>query len=265
MLGLDSLLQRTYSGLRIHRWALWDAIPSVEDGVLDVTIERDAAEEMQQLFNAEAWNDLLERSETAFAGSPFWLDLTFYTARAASHVFDRAATTGVIGLVRDLLARAPELVEATDAAGQPLASEATKAWIFDSVFEAQDSGGESNEALPPEVRTLLDEGKLREALAEASAWIAHPEGRVRFSRSVILADAFGAVNSANNAHVVFRGLHNHLRQMTVKDWDPHIFAACIRGFLATKRDALGLGPEDEHLMDELSALDPAALLSILSP
>jgi type VI secretion system protein VasJ len=265
MLGHDSLLQRTARGLRIHRWALWDAIPSVEDGVLDVTIERDAAEEMQQLFNAEAWNDLLERSETAFAGSPFWLDLTFYTARAASHVFDRAATTGVIGLVRDLLARAPELVEATDAAGQPLASEATKAWIFDSVFEAQDSGGESNEALPPEVRTLLDEGKLREALAEASAWIAHPEGRVRFSRSVILADAFGAVNSANNAHVVFRGLHNHLRQMTVKDWDPHIFAACIRGFLATKRDALGLGPEDEHLMDELSALDPAALLSILSP
>ena len=265
MLGHESLLQRTARGLRIHRWALWDSVPTLEDGVLDVTIERGAAEEMQQLFASESWGDLLERSETAFAGSPFWLDLTFYSARAATHVFDRAATTGVIGLVRDLLSRVPALVEATDAAGQPLASEATRAWIQDSVFETQEARGDGNEVLPPEVRTLLDEGKLKEALLEASSWIAHPEGRVRFSRSVTLAEAFGGVNSANNAHVVFRGLHNHLRQMTVKEWDPPIFAACIRGFLSTKRDAFGLGPEDEHLMDELSALDPAALLSILPP
>ncbi len=54
------------------------------------------------------------------------------------------------------------------------------------------------------------------------------------SPSAPLAEAFGAANAANNAHIVFRGLHNHLRQMTVKEWDPPIFAACIRGFLASK-------------------------------
>lgn len=265
MLAHESLLERTARGLRIHRWALWDSIPSLEDGVLDVTIERGATERMQSLFESGSWSELLERSETTFSGSPFWLDLTFYSARAATHVFGRDAALGVVGVFRDLLARAPELVAATDASGQPLASDATRAWIDESVRETRESQGDSNEVLPREVRALLDEGRLQEALSEASAWISHPEGRVRFARSVTLASAFGAADAAPNAHTVFRGLHNHLRQMTVKEWDPHIFGACIRGFLLTKRDAMGLGPEDEMLMDELSALDPASLLSILPP
>lgn len=265
MLEHDSLVDRTARGLRIHRWVLWDSVPALEDGVLDTTIDHAVAEELVGLFDGKSWPELLERAETAFSGSPFWLDLTFYVARAATHVFDREATTGVIGVFRDLLARAPDLVVATDAAGQPLASDATRQWIQESVFETQETRSDSNEVLPAEVRTLFDEGRLQDALAEASTWISHPEGRVRFSRSVTLAEAFGAANAANNAHIVFRGLHNHLRQMTVKEWDPPIFAACIRGFLASKRDAFGLGPEDEHLMDELSALDPASLLSILPP
>lgn len=265
VLSHDAVANRTPRGLRLHRWALWDSVPPLEEGVLDVTIDQEAAQEMEALFGREAWQELLERADAAFSGSPFWLDLTFYVARAAAHVFDRAAVDGVIGVLRDLLARAPDLVVATDAAGQPLASEATRAWIQESVFEAQESQGSSDEVLPKEVRVLFEEGRLREALLEASSWIAHPDGRVRFSRSVTLADAFGAANSANNAHVVFRGLHNHLRQMQVKEWDPAIFAACIAGYLSTKRDSYGLGPEDEHLMDELSALDPAALLAILPP
>ncbi len=265
MLGHESLLQRTARGLRIHRWALWDTVPPLEDRVLDVAIDLGAAGEMKSLFDDKAWAELLERSETAFSRSPFWLDLTFYSARAATHVFDRTASIGVIGVLRDLLARAPELVDATDASGQALASEATRAWIAESVFEAKASQADSNEVLPSEVRSLFDEGRLQEALAEASTWISHPEGRVRFARSVALASAFGAANASNNAHIVFRGLHNHLRQMSVKDWDPPIFAACLRGFLLTKRDAFGLGPEDEMLMDELSALDPASLFSILPP
>ncbi len=265
MLEHESLVDRTARGLRIHRWVLWDDVPTIEDGVLDTTIDHAVAEELWGLFEQQSWPALLERAETAFSSTPFWLDLTFYVARAATHVFDRAATTGVIGVFRDLLTRVPELVEATDAAGQPLVSDFTYEWIHEAVFEAQDTRADTNDVLPAEVRALFEEGRLRDALAEASAWISHPEGRVRFSRSVILAEAFGAVNSAHNAHVVFRGLHNHLRQMTVKEWDPPIFSACIRGFLSSKRDAFGLGPEDEHLMDELSALDPASLLSILPP
>ncbi len=265
VLGHDAVKNRTPRGLRLHRWALWDAVPPLEEGILDVAIDQEAAHDMEGLFARESWQELLERAESAFSGSPFWLDLTFYVARAAAHVFDRSAVDGVVGVLRDLLARAPDLVAATDAAGQPLASEATKAWIQESVFEARESQGSSDEVLPTEVRVLFEEGKLREALLEASSWIAHPDGRVRFSRSVTLADAFGAANSASNAHVVFRGLHNHLRQMQVKEWDPTIFASCIAGYLSTKRDSFGLGPEDEHLMDELSALDPAALLAILPP
>ncbi len=263
ILAHESLLERTPRGLRLHRFALWDSIPELADGVLDTALDQSGAEELASLFAEQKWSELLERAETAFSVNPFWLDLTFYSARAALHVFDRTAVLGVVGQLRDLLARQPALVEAADAAGQPLLSENAREWVHEAVFESEGSQTDTGEVLPTELRSLLDEGRLKEALAEATGWIAHPEGRVRFSRSVILAEAFGAVNSAKNAHVVFRGLHNHLRQMTVKEWDPPIFSACIRGFLSTKRDAMELGPEDEHLMDELSALDPAALLSIL--
>lgn len=261
----ESIAQHTPRGLRLHRWALWDTVPSFADRTLDVTIDREPEAVLREHLANSSWKELLEVSEAAFSSTPFWIDLTFFSARAAQQLYDRDAALGLIGTLRDLLARAPELQHALDSEGTPVASEDTLQWIDDEVSDSREAKAADVEELPSEVRELMDDGRLKEALAAASIWIAHPDGRVRFARSVTLANAFGAKGSANNAHVVFRGLHNHLRQMTVKDWDPPLFTACITGYLSTKRDAFGLGPEDDMLLDELSALDPAALMSILPP
>ncbi len=265
MLDHPSVAANTPLGLRVRRWVLWESVPEAADRIYDFTLPAEQAETLRKHFSDRQWADLLDSAEAVFSGTPLWLDLTFFTAHAARQLHGEATSQGVIATLRDLIARAPELVDGKDAAGSPLASEDVREWIEREVVGVQAARVEAMEALPPEVQEHMDENRLKEAFSAASQWIAHPEGRVSFARSVTLAHAFGAKGSAVNAHVVFRGLHSHLRQMSVKEWDPPIFTACITGYLSTKRDAYGLGPEDEPLMDELSALDPAALMSILPP
>ena len=51
--------------------------------------------------------------------------------------------------------------------------------------------------------------------------------------------------------------------MTVKEWEPRLFAACLEGYLSSKKVGPGLGMEDEPLLEELSVLDPTAVLGVL--
>jgi hypothetical protein len=97
----------------------------------------------------------------------------------------------------------------------------------------------------------------------ASSWVTVSNGRVRFARSVALANAFMRIGAAEQAFLVFRGLHSQLRQMTVKEWEPRLFAACIEGYLISKKMGTGLGMEDEPLLEELSVLDPTSVLAVL--
>ncbi len=255
----------TRAGLRLHRFALWSVVPALNDGVLDVELDRARAAELASLKADERWADLLQAAEATFSENPFWLDLTHYVAEAAARVLNADAVDAVVGQLRDLLSREPELARANDQNGTPLASEEALAWVESVAFDAKKGPVEAQQFLPEEVRTLLTEGRHKDALQAASSWTTHPDGRVRFSRSAVLADAFAQARSPEHAHVVFRGLHRELGSMTLKDWDPTVFASCLRGFLMTKHEVSGLGPEDEELMDELSVLDPAAMLLLLDP
>ncbi len=263
MLEHPGIAENTELGLRIRRFVGWNTIPAPSDRTYPCEIPSGNAEQLRTLLQNQEWDELLAESEHLFLSAPLWLDLSYFTMLAAKRSRGEAAANAVTGALREVLARDPALPEGLDETGAPLASEDVRAWIRDDVIGTVAGEGGASEDLTPELKELLDEGRLPEALAQASPWLAHPDGRIRFARSVALARSFADRGSASSAHIVFRGLHNHLRQMTVKEWDPPIFTACIVGYLATKRDAFGLGPEDEPLMDELSALDPAALMSIL--
>lgn len=263
MLEHPGVTANTALGMRLRRFVCWNTIPSASDRVYTCEIAAGHAESLRELLSGKQWEELLAESEALFVTSPWWLDLTYFTVVAAQRTMEPDAAWGVAGALRGLLTRDPALPDGADEAGVPLASEDVREWIRTEVVGTAVATSGGAEELPPEIKDLMADDRLREALNEASPWLAHPDGRIRFARSVALAKAFAARGSASNAHIVFRGLHNHLRQMTVKEWDPPIFTACIEGYLATKRDAFGLGPEDEPLMDELSALDPAALMSIL--
>jgi predicted component of type VI protein secretion system len=253
--------------LRMRRWALWMAPPSVVgDNRRDVTTARDQADELASLHAARKWAELLARCEKLFTTSPFWLDLTYWSARAAGQLLGDEAKHAIVGELRALLSRDPSLVSAADRDGAPLLCDEARDWVERDVTQSEGSrnGDESASVhLPPEIRQLLDSGQVREAMVVASSWITVCSGRVRFARSVALANAFMRLGAAEQSFLVFRGLHSQLRQMTVKEWEPRLFAACLEGYLSSKKMGSGLGMEDEPLLEELSVLDPTAVLGVL--
>lgn len=251
--------------LRLRRWALWMAAPSGQGSQRDVTIAREDQEELDALCNGHRWSELLQRSEHLFTSTPFWLDLSYWSARAARQVIGEDAWLAIVGELRALLARDPNLVDAVDRDGRELASSEVRAWIDQEVTERGSGGGSSDASLtlPQDIQQLLEKGQLREAMLAAQGWIELAQGRVRFARCVTLANAFKELGATEQSFLVFRGLHGHLRSLTVKEWEPRLFAACIEGYLTSKKAASGLGPEDEPLLEELSVLDPTAVLGVL--
>ena len=253
--------------LRVRRWALWMAAPAVvSDNRRDVTTARDHTEELVGLYNARKWADLLQSCEKLFMTSPYWLDLTFWSARAAGQLLGDEAKLAIVGELRALLTRDPSLQSAVDRDGAPLLCDEARDWVERDVAQSDASrNGEESASvqLPPEIRQLLDAGQIREAMLVASSWITVSNGRVRFARSVALANAFMRLGAAEQSFLVFRGLHSQLRQMTVKEWEPRLFAACLEGYLSSKKMGNGLGMEDEPLLEELSVLDPTAVLGVL--
>ena len=257
----------TALSLRLRRWALWMATPAVLSGeTRDVTTAQDAKDTLEGLASSNRWADLLVACEKALATSPFWLDLSVWAARAALHVVGEDGQRAIIGELRALLTRDPDLLTATDRDGTALAGGVAREWLEREVVTSGQSRGKSDSAdvaLPAEIEHMLEKGQTREAMIAAQQWVVQASGRVRFARSVALANAFKQMGAADQSFLVFRGLHNQLRGMTVKEWDPALFAECIAGFLRSKKAGMGLGPEDEPLLEELSVLDPTAVLGVL--
>ena len=255
-LGMSMLQQcgepgdnETPMSLRMRRWALWMASPDVvADNRRDVTTAREVAEELASLYGAHKWTDLLVRCEKLFMTSPFWLDLSFWSAKAATQLLGEEAKLAIVGELRALVTRDPNLVTAADREGGPLLCDEARDWVEHEVAPRSNSGNGDESAsiqLPPELRQLLEVGQLREAMVTAQQWINVSNGRVRFARSVALANAFMNMGAAEQSFLVFRGLHSQLRQMTVKEWEPRLFAACLEGYLSSKKVGPGLGMEDE--------------------
>jgi|GEM_PF-2002887 len=253
--------------LRVVRWALWLERPAeVGSDQRDVQIPVDQISTLENLLAAKDYTGLLEACERAFIDHPFWLDLSYWSARAAAHVFGEAGRLAIVGELSALLLRDPTLLMARDAEGHPLASADTRAWVASETGAGAGGSGSADDSvsLPRDIGLMLESGAVEQALIAAQSWLNVATGRVRFGRCVALANEFTRVGAVEQAFMVFRGLHNHLRSMSLKEWDPDLFAACLAGYLSSKKAGVGIGPEDEMLLEELSVLDPTAVMTIMS-
>lgn len=264
---VEAPISETPLTLRIRRWALWmNPAEPVGAERREVSIDTAPAADLAGMFGSQQWDSLLTRSEQLFTSSPYWLDLSVWTARAALPTLGEEAARVVTGELRALLSRDPTIVNATDRDGHPLVSDEAREWLEREVLKSHE--GSSNEEsasveLPGDIRQLLDEGRVREAMLASQKWLNVPSGRVRFARCVAVGNAFIAIGAAQQSFLVFRGLHAQMRALTVKEWEPQLFTACLQGYLNSKKAAQGLDMEDEPLLEELSVLDPTALLQVL--
>lgn len=267
--------------LRLRRMAVWMRAPEVLDRRRRDCVGPDsqARSQLKQLETEERWDELLSSCEHQVVITPYWLDLTVWSIRAAREVLDESAVAALTGELRALITREPKLPKQLDRDGGVLARRETKAWISEELFprsketastEAPASNepssstvvAQNEEPLPVSIRALLDNGHVDEALRSASSWVGEVSGAAWFRRNLRLADALEACGAEQMAHPIFRMLERRSRSMTVAQWDPSLTSQCRRGYLVTKAKLRLLDPEDEELIDELVAYDPKMIASL---
>lgn len=280
---------------RLPRIALWMAIrqaPPATAGQTSIPAPQppDSLARLEGKLAAQQWAGVLEETESRMATAVFWLDLHYcaYSALRGMGPDFTPAAEAISGEVRGLLQRLPELPELSFAGGMPLASDATRAWIRETVMAAPGGGGaRSSGGL-----VLAAEGGEPDGLAEARDQAAALAGGGKLSEAVRLfeAGAARAVKARERAawkvavarlcadagrHDValaqLEALQDDLQSTTLEAWDPELASQMLRLLLAARQKAVpaGAGP-DEHqktreLLRRLARLDAAAALEFQRP
>jgi type VI secretion system protein VasJ len=274
--------------LRLRRQALWLGTPAELQAGRKYDCECLAPKlrmEIDQLFVAKRWPELLERTESLFPQHPFALDLTFWAAHAAGEVVGPPARDALAGELVALAIRSPKLLRATDRGGQPLASPAARSFISQLQAPPKTDGAATTsapipaaapapggaavapapsvEALPAEVEALLAQGRTAEAVRLASAVTAGLSGRAAFWRHLVLAERLQAAGTNGLAFSLFRALMSQVRTATLSQWEPALEARCIRGYLQGARAVKQTIEGERELLDALMLLDPGAAVGLV--
>jgi hypothetical protein len=243
--------------------------------------------ELEGVFKAKRWDELLERTEALFPTYPFCLDLTFWAAKAAGELIGDEARKALAGELVALVIRAPKLPRGTDRNGQALASKDARGFITlhkgtsatatpvptAAAPAAGAAGGgaapaggapaAAPEQLPPEIEQMFKDGKVSEAVGLASATAVGLTGRAAFARNLMLAERLVDAKSNALAFSLFRALLGQLRKTSLPQWEPNMGARCIRGYLRCARATKAKLEDDRELLDELMLLDPAAAIGLV--
>ncbi len=268
-----------FRALRTGLWLHLTDLPRATGGKSPVPAPLAALRnQLDRLFANAKWVELVEESESALVQHRLWLDLHRLSAHALASLgpSHAAARTALVGELGSFLRRFPGLLELSFSDGSPVADPLTRGWLDAAVLAVapttgSDTGhaasGSSNEEgdAQAEVRRLVGEGKLHEAVARLHArTLALPTGRVRFRLRLLLARTLLDAGQPAAARPWFVALDEELRSYNLDAWDPSLAATCVAGHLQCVRALVkagsATGQEVAVLYDHLCRLDPVLAL-----
>jgi type VI secretion system protein VasJ len=282
---------------RLPRIALWMAIkqsPPATGGQTAIPAPQppDSLAKLEGKLAAQQWAGVLEETESRMATAVFWLDLHYcaYSALRGMGPDSVPAAEAVASEVRGLIQRLPELPDLAFADGTPLASDAARAWIRETVMAAPGSGGgggsssgglvlsadggepEGLEDARKEADKLAGGGKLAEAVRLFEAGAARAiKARERAAWKVAVARVCADAGRHDVALAQLEALQDDLQSTTLEAWDPELASQMLRLQLAARQKAVPSGaPPDEQqktrdLLRRLARLDAAAALEFQRP
>jgi type VI secretion system protein VasJ len=281
---------------RLPRIATWMAIkqaPPATNGATTIPAPQppDSLAKLEGKIAAQQWAGVLEETEGRMETSVFWLDLHYfaYTALRGMGPEFHPASDAVATEVRTLVQRLPELPDLSFAGGMPLASEATRAWIRETVLAAPGGGGgrpSAGLALPVEMgepeglaaardeaAALAGGGKIAEAVRLLEAGAARSvKARERAAWKVAVARLCADSGRHDVALAQLEALQDDLQSTTLEAWDPELASQMLRLLLSARQKALPAGaaaPEEQQktreLLRRLARLDAAAALEFQRP
>lgn len=165
-----------YQIARALTWSRLDALPVHTDWETRVPAPPSHLLDSGRLLTEQqGWKELLDQAEAQLPEYPFWLDLQRRSATALSHLGSTyaGARQAVLGELRILLQRLPDLPRCRFADGTPFADDETQRWIETDVLPAGGENGSAGSAAGNDT----GDGKIAEARAQARQLLGQGEAK----------------------------------------------------------------------------------------
>ncbi|MDC4206322.1 MAG: type VI secretion system domain-containing protein [Candidatus Manganitrophus sp.] len=235
------------------------------------------------LVEQRGWKDLVDQVEAQLPENPFWLDLQRLSALALSNLGSSYAgiKSAVLGEVRILLQRLPDLPRCRFADGTPFADDETQQWIEKEVLSggngpSKGAGeGSAADARIAETRAqanqLLGQGEAKGAVALFQERInGAASRRERFLLQLELAQLCLDAGHPKVALSQLDALQREIDRFSLEEWEPalslEVLRVSWRVLNRLSRDSDPGSPEwavrAEAIYGRISRLDPVSALEL---
>lgn len=265
---------RAYQLLRETLWSDFALPTARDDGRLPTKIGDPAQlATWRTLLDTGEFLPVLAEAEALAAAHPLWLDLQKLLVEACDAGGRRQARArnAMLVALAHLLRRRPELAEAIDQNGKPLAGPETRIWLGNEVLpEAASANGAAAEGdVGSAARKLAARGKLGDAIRLLTARIDATAGRRgRFVLRLDLTRLFLEAARVDLAVPQLEQLEKEIAHFSLEEWEPDLATEVVRLLwqcCAGGKPPAALAARSQDIYARLCRLDPAAAVTGAGP
>ncbi len=273
-----------YQVVRALTWSRFDGLPAHTDWETRIPAPPShLVESGRLLVEQRGWKELADQVESQLPEYPFWLDLQRLGVLALSNLGSSYAgiKSAVLGELRILMQRLPDLPRCRFADGTPFADEETAQWIEKEVMAG--GGGASTSGAPgsaadgrmaetrAQAHQLLGQGEAKGAIALFQERIAATASRrERFRWQLELAQLCLDAGHPKVALSQLDALQREIDRFSLEEWEPalslEVLRASWRVLNRLSRDSDPGSPEwagrVEAIYGKISRLDPISALEL---
>ncbi|MCJ8314776.1 MAG: type VI secretion system protein TssA [Saccharospirillaceae bacterium] len=219
---------KAYRLNRVSTWLMIDQAPPAKDGVTQLPSSpvADKRKQLETLFEANKFEELLPQLEQTLTRAPFWLDGQLLAAKSLQVLGDKFqdAYECVIRETRNFLERAPGIEYLKFSDNVPFANEQTLLWISSEVMSSNDTGESQGETPWQEcfeqAKVLMASKKTAEALELFNQGINSTTSlRLNWQWRFALAQLLEQSGKLKQAVPILKSLIQELEKDDLLKWD----------------------------------------------
>ncbi|BCE02881.1 type VI secretion system protein TssA [Marinicellulosiphila megalodicopiae] len=219
---------KSYRINRVSTWLMVDQAPPSKDGITQLPSApvADKRKQLETLFEANKFEELLPQLEQTLTRAPFWLDGQYLAAKSLQVLGDKfqEAYECVVRETRNFLERAEGIEYLKFSDGVAFANEQTLRWITSEVMISKSQGDSEGETPWDEcllqAKVLFSSKKTTEALELFNQGInSAPTLRLNWQWRLALADLLEQSDRVSMAVPILQSLTQELETSNVLKWD----------------------------------------------
>lgn len=254
----DIYSAESYLYRRLGSWLKIKKLPPNENGLTRIlSPDEDVKNIIEKLYIGNQFEKLLNACEQYVSSYLYWLDLSYYSAKAAEKLNHKEISDAITSAVKLFISRFPGIPDLKFDDGVPMSSADTKAWLS-SLEEKRDIGKIGNDTINAKIVDAIDLSRteFENAIAILEKFIKSSAGidQLRFEAGL------SVVFSLNNRNDLATGLIGRvlskLHENELSSWDQDRSAEILSYAFDVYKSAERLS-DAAIVLSELAELSPS--------